>query len=251
MGMQSGRGKFGFTALAVALAFAIQSPAIGAAQSRVNATTNGVSIVTGNGVTVNASATTNAPQARQPASPEKLAAILKFVFENEAQKHGWPANYTALWCPTNVFNLLRRLDEAKVDLSAAQVLYIVPAYYAGQKGDSSVRPRAARVGAEGAVREWTFHVVLLIDDKILDLDFTNSPVVVSKDDYFARMFGKGPLATQPAKPALFLRSIPADDYYSSYTGNWEWYARGAGGRYPALNLETLWPQDVGLAASNP
>jgi hypothetical protein len=168
----------------------------------------------------------------------KLEQVLKFVFENEALKHGWPANYTALWCPTNVFNLLRRLDEAKVDLTNARVLYVLPDYYAIHKGLSTIRPRAARVGRDGPINEWTFHVILEIDKKILDLDFTNTPQITPVDDYYAQMFGKGPKATQVSKQTLYLRSIPALDYLRSYTGNWEWYVSGAGGRYRAINLES-------------
>lgn len=196
-------------------------------------------------------ATTNARSSQNQQAPnqlsqnqstaDKIVAVHKFVYENQAQKHGWPANYTALWCPTNIFNLLRRLDEAKVDLSSAQVLYVVPASVAVHKGESDIRPRAARQGREGPIREWTFHVVLLIDGKILDLDFTNDPVVVDVSEYFARMFGKGPLATQKSKQDLYVRSIPAADYYSSYSGNWDWYLKGGGGRFPAMAVETLFP----------
>lgn len=185
------------------------------------------------------------PQA--PQTPEKLAQVLKFVFDNEALKYGWPANYRALWCPSNVFNLLRRLDEAKVNLANARVLYIIPVYYVSHQGEAEIRPRAARIGRDGPTREWTFHVVLQVENKILDLDFTNDPVIVETSEYFARMFGQGPLATQKSKQTLYFRSIPAADYLVSYTGNWEWFLAGGGGRFAPQNLSGLFP-DVGPAA---
>lgn len=246
--MGSVRGKIEALALSAIFAFTVvwatSVPATSFAQTN-SATTTAQTTAAATAQSIAAQSTSsnsnplNVSQNAQPPSNQKLAAVLKFVYENESLKHGWPANYEAMWCPTNVFNLLRRLDEAKVDISNAQVLYIVPSFYSGKKGDSFVRPRVARVGPNGPVREWTFHVILLIEGKILDLDFTNEPVVVELNDYFGRMFGKGPLAVQPAKADLYFRSIPAADYYSSYTGNWEWYAKGGGGRYPAINLETL------------
>lgn len=169
----------------------------------------------------------------------KTAQVLKFVFDDVPSKHGWPSNYVSMWCPSNVAHLIRRLVEARVDVTDAQVLYVVPEFYVNRHGLSEVTPLAARQGDDGPVREWTFHVVLQLKGKILDTDFTDQPTVISTEDYFARMFGKGPQATTKASQALFVRTIPAVEYFNTYRINWGWFLSGAGGRYPAKNLETL------------
>ena len=166
---------------------------------------------------------------------QKLSAILKFVFDNESAKHGWPANYTTLWCPSNVFNLLRRLDQAGVDLSKANVWYILPKSSTKQAGENVVHPKLAR----GGPTEWSFHVVVEVQGRVLDLDFTDHPRVVSKAEYGSLMWQKGPSAVIVDKQVLFARVIPARDYLSSYTGNWTWYASGGGGRYDAVVFDTL------------
>lgn len=170
---------------------------------------------------------------------EKLNAIMRFVVENEAQKHGWPANYKALWCPTNVFNLLRRMEQAGVDLSRARVWYIVPQKAVDAVGEASVRPKAARQGLSGPVKEWNFHVVVQIDGRILDLDFMERPEAVPTRAYGAAMWQKGPQAVQAERHPLFVRSIPAADYLKTYSGNWSWFVSGGDGRYPAVEFDSL------------
>ena len=165
---------------------------------------------------------------------DKLNAVLKFVSDNEAQKHGWPANYKSLWCPTNVFNLLRRLEQAQVDFSRAKVWYIVPS-----DATQNLHPKAARSGTAGAVNEWSFHVVIEIDGRILDLDYTDRPEVASLPAYAAAMWQKGPLVVKPDQQPLYVREIPAADYLNRYSGNYSWFLGGADGRYPAAELTTL------------
>jgi|GEM_PF-4826242 len=168
---------------------------------------------------------------------EKLEAVLSFVFKNESRRFGWPANYRSLWCPTNVFNLLKRLDQAHVDLSHAYVWYILP----NQDGSEGViHPRVARPADDGQpAREWSFHVVLEIDGRLLDLDFTSHPDVVSVVSYAAAMWEKGPMAVTHLSEPLFVRQIPARDYLSTYSNNWDYFISGGRGRYPAVEMSDL------------
>lgn len=175
---------------------------------------------------------------------EKLEAVLGFVFKNEASKFGWPANYKSLWCPTNIFNLLRRLNEAHVDLSRAKVWYIVPQDKVQPQGASVIHPRAARSSEDGAVSEWSFHVVVELEGRILDLDFTSRPEVESIVEYAAVMWQKGPLAVSPDGQPLFVREIPALDYLTQYRNNWDFYIDGGQGRYPAVEMSNLLPKVV-------
>ena len=168
---------------------------------------------------------------------EKLEAVLSFVFKNEAQNSGWPANYRSMWCPTNVFNLLKRLDQADVDLSKAQVWYIVPN---SDGAEGVIHPRVARPSESGrAVHDWSFHVVLEIEGRILDLDFTSHPDVVSAISYAAAMWEKGPMAVSKNSEPLYVRQIPARDYLSQYKQNWTYFQAGGDGRYPAVEISEL------------
>lgn len=163
---------------------------------------------------------------------QKLEAVLSFVFSNESLRHGWPANYQTLWCPTNIFNLLKRLDQAHVDLSRAHVWYIVSPNAAIGGGDSDIYPRAARGGATS----WSFHVVLEIEGRILDLDFTDQPQVTSVRSYALTMWGKSAI---PGGELLYVRQIPALEYLHEYANNWEDYLNGLGGRYAAVEMSVL------------
>ncbi len=168
---------------------------------------------------------------------EKLEAVMSFVFKNEARRYGWPANYQSLWCPTNIFNLLKRLDQARVDLSDARVWYILP-NADGREG--IIRPRVARPADDGKpVREWSFHVVLEIDGRILDLDFTSRPDVVSALSYAGAMWEKGPMAVGKAGAPLYVRQIPARTYLTQYKNNWSYFESGANGRYPAVEMSEV------------
>jgi hypothetical protein len=178
---------------------------------------------------------------------EKLEAVLTFVFKNEALRFGWPANYQSLWCPTNVFNLLKRLDQAHVDLSRANVWYILPPEAVEGTGDGAIHPRAARPGADGPISEWSFHVVLEIEGRILDLDFTAEPHVVSTAAYAGVMWQKGALAQQSDARPLYVRQIPAREYLAQYSNNWTYYEMGGDGRYPAVEMSALLPRSAPAA----
>jgi hypothetical protein len=89
------------------------------------------------------------------------------------------------------------------------------------------------------VTEWSFHVVLEIEGRILDLDFTSQPDVVSTLTYAAAMWEKGPLAPAPDVEPLYVRRIPALEYLAQYANNWRFYEEGGGGRYPAVEISTL------------
>ena len=168
---------------------------------------------------------------------EKLQTVLNFVSKNQARKFGWPENYQSLWCPTNIFNLLKRLDQAHVDLSRANVWYILPN---ADGSEGVIHPRVARPTEDGKTpREWAFHVVLELDGRIMDLDFTSKPDVVSVVSYAGAMWEKGPFAVARAGETLFVRQIPARDYLAQYSNNWSYFQEGGRGRYPAVDMSEL------------
>ncbi|MCM2281799.1 MAG: hypothetical protein NDI61_08120 [Bdellovibrionaceae bacterium] len=157
---------------------------------------------------------------------DSIANVFSYVYNNEALRAGQNANYVAYYCPTNVHRLLVRLQEAGVDLAGSEVYYLMgdedATYWAGYK---YVFPLQARAAADdGWAGAWTFHVILRIDDQILDLDFTTEPRIAPVDAYFDEMWGLGPKAVSrvnlpsPMRNALWIRAIPAEAYLRDYDG---------------------------------
>ncbi|MES2856280.1 MAG: hypothetical protein V4692_10480, partial [Bdellovibrionota bacterium] len=148
-------------------------------------------------------------------------------FEESFFDVGEPSNtmdpvhaYVPLWCPENVSRLIEKLNSMNVALDSAKVLYLVPPSAVDGNGTNIIRPlRARSVGGE-APEAWSFHVVLLLDGKILDLDFTENPTWVDAERYFVEMWNEVPDQALSSEQPLLVREFSAKDYRSRYTGNW-------------------------------
>ena len=92
---------------------------------------------------------------------------------------------------------MRKAQAANLNLSGASILKItdpfgytfglVSAVQAREAGRLMVPARVKPERAPGK-NNWEFHVVLLIEGKILDYDFTNEPRILSAHEYFNYMF---------------------------------------------------------------
>lgn len=125
-----------------------------------------------------------------------------------------PSHYTPLWCPTNIYFLVRDFARFGFDVASMRVLYI----FGDADADGSlamIHPHAAR----GSTTQWSFHVVLEYRGIILDPDFDNQPRMVHAVDYFEKMW-----SVRPGKrgiESLFVRSIAALEYLRDYENNWQ------------------------------
>lgn len=134
--------------------------------------------------------------------------------------------YQAMWCPRNVQSLVARMVESGVDVSEAEVLYLVP----DPERAMVLFPQRSRATVNGVVKEWAFHVVLAMNGMIFDLDFTEQPTSISAKEYFASMW--------PQDSLPLVRSISAADYLQAYSGHWSWFAHIADSVYPAASVST-------------
>jgi hypothetical protein len=163
--------------------------------------------------------------------------------------------YDEYRCASNVFRLIKKAKKSKVDLTQSNVIYILSLGEQGL-GDEEKNlsdpdyiyglfpwPASTRTNAQAG---WSFHVVLEEHDKIYDLDFGGAPQIVSKDEYFMRMFYLPDL--RYPKLTLFMRVVPALEYLDQYQedqvderSNYKDFIAGkVNGRiYPLINLGQL------------
>ncbi len=80
--------------------------------------------------------------------------------------------YSKFECRENTYRLVQRLFDAKQDLSKAEVVHVL-----GRYGLFPNQPRPL-------IHEWTYHVFLIKDGQVLDMDYTQSPVIATVADYY-------------------------------------------------------------------
>lgn len=176
---------------------------------------------------------------------EKIPRVFQYVYHNEVlsiAQGAMRANYVAYRCPLNIHRLLVRLQEAGVDLAGMEVYYLMGSIEPDPRTGyyRLIRPVVPRAAMDAYWSgEWTFHVVLRVDDHILDLDFTASPRIVPVDQYFGEMWGLGPKAWPNLPHPLWLRSIPGEDYLRDYNDDYIRYLYDGRGQYPAERVEDL------------
>jgi hypothetical protein len=123
--------------------------------------------------------------------------------------------YVPLWCPQNIARLLLRLSADGVDLSEAKVLFLLP------KAQMAIYPVEARAADGASAVAWAFHVVLLVQDRILDLDFTDKPEPVEIESYFLDMWQKVPVADLSSTEPVLIQEFSAADYRLRFSGDWK------------------------------
>ncbi|MBI2083545.1 MAG: hypothetical protein HYT76_08240 [Deltaproteobacteria bacterium] len=125
----------------------------------------------------------------------KLVAIFREIFFKSYERGN---------CSTNIINFLKAAEERGMDISGAEVVFIMARGNASQK-KALLRPLCPRNATSG----WSAHVVLRDGRVIFDLDFTDSPRVVGVHDYFRRMFG---YPDPEAIASVSIRTVPATEF---------------------------------------
>lgn len=110
--------------------------------------------------------------------------------------------YEVGFCSTNIFNLLKQLQQKGLSLGHAEVLFVIP--------NAEVDPILKPLSYRGIEQEWDFHAVLFFDGKIFDFDFTGQ--LQAPKDYFRNMFG----VTETESHDIWVRVIPALDFLKDY-----------------------------------
>lgn len=112
--------------------------------------------------------------------------------------------YRRDFCSNNIHALLKQLNEQGVDLTRANVLYILPVIR-----DTEIFSRFRRVRDS-----WSFHVVLEADGNVYDFDLVKPINAIPLKEFFPRMF-------RNSIQMLSVRAIPAGNYLMEFTGtNW-------------------------------
>jgi len=180
-------------------------------------------------------------------------------FENAFFDAGAPTDvidpyhsYVPLWCPENIARFLERLDFNGVDLKNAKVLFLVPESALKNGGVREIHPRRPRLTPGADSSSWSFHVVLEIEGKVVDFDFTDTPQFIDAEQYFFEMWDKVPNQALSSSELLFIREIPALTYRNQYRGDWSAFTGSAGSVYRTQPVETwLGGLDLSRGAGNP
>lgn len=142
------------------------------------------------------------------------------------KKTFWTSHYQERFCGRNIEGLVQKAIDARLDLSNAQILQItdphgsmfgmVQAVVARESG-RLIEPARTLPKRNPGVMNWYFHVVLMVEGKILDYDFTNQPRILSLNQYMNEMFIPADKMTNKKwkidkMKSYRLKSFPAEDY---------------------------------------
>ena len=156
---------------------------------------------------------------------QTLAADLKGItkiFKNSF----WSSHYEEGYCGKNIENLVTKAIEARLDLDGAEIVQITDEggwmfgmvnALAAREGGRLITPASASPARSPGEKNWYFHVVLLVDGKVLDYDFTNQVKILPLKDYLNAMFipvsKMSDLEYKKSKMKSYkITTYPAEDY---------------------------------------
>jgi hypothetical protein len=158
-------------------------------------------------------------------SLQSIAADLKGV-SKIFQDTFWTSHYEERFCGKNIEKLVRMAIDARLDLSGAQILQItdqsgwmfgmVNALQAREGGRLIVPAQTSPERSPGE-KNWYFHVVLLVEGKIIDYDFLSQASIYPIKDYMNAMFIPEKRVNDPAykmskMKGYKIKAYPAEDY---------------------------------------
>lgn len=113
------------------------------------------------------------------------------VFTTPKRLRKFQGTYQADACPDNAYNLFKKLklDHPQEDFSGAKILYIYSRWSGSYRHDHrTIKFRPFPLDKHYS-EEWYFHVVVLHDEHIFDLDYGPENVAVPVREFFDKMFG--------------------------------------------------------------
>ncbi len=170
------------------------------------------------------------------------------------QKLFFSESYNSLKCQDNIFNLLNGIKAANLDLSEVKVLYIfnkhhdqlVPTRAMQKKEDGIQRPditayRARKVPTrDEPPNNFRYHVFAVVQNRVLDFDYTNSPAFPTATQYADDMYTDGTLNRRDKKlffNRLLVRVINSEDYLRQHPQHPSYYLFDLGKKYPPQTLD--------------
>ena len=109
----------------------------------------------------------------------------------------WTDHYEARYCGKNIEKLVKKAMDQNLDLSGAEIIQITDSSgfmfgmvnaLLAREGGSYIEPRQTNPTLTPGESNWYFHVVLKVEGKILDYDFTNEARILAEKKYFLEMF---------------------------------------------------------------
>lgn len=113
------------------------------------------------------------------------------VFQTPIKQRKFQGVYQANACPDNAYNLFKKLkmDHPNEDFSQAKILYIYSRWSGSYRYDQRTIRFRPFPSNKYYNKEWYFHVVVLHDNLIFDLDYGSENVAIPVREYFSQMFG--------------------------------------------------------------
>lgn len=138
----------------------------------------------------------------------------------------WTSHYEERFCGKNIEGLVRKAMDQGLDLNNAYIVQITDtsgfmfgmvAAVSAREGGPFIQPRQQNPSNLPGEKNWYFHVVLKVDDKILDYDFTNDPKVLTMKEWLKEMWipkeKMNDLAYRQYKMKGYkITTYPAEDY---------------------------------------
>lgn len=172
------------------------------------------------------------------------------------QKLFFSSAYNSLKCQENIYNLLVELQKANLDLSQLKVAYVfnedhhklVPTKsyevfdYGVQRTDITTYKTRIVPVRQSPPNQFRYHVFAVVRGKVLDFDYTNSPVLEEIDDYFNGMFAREKIRRREKRELfqkLMLRVIPSEDYIKDHPSHPSYYLFDLAEKYPAVSVKTF------------
>lgn len=195
--------------------------------------------------------------ATEPTPSDEAGQSREFIEEKSFtifQKLFFSHQYDSLKCQENIFRLMSSIRDEGIDMTHVRVLFLfdkdhnrlIPtknfeeASYGVQR--PTIRSYKARIvpTRPPPPNDFKYHVCAAIFDKILDFDYTNSPMMETCADYFDRMFLERPADRQMREQVfgrLRLRVIPAYEYLHNHPQHPSFYLFDLTEKYPLMPLD--------------
>ncbi|MFZ5569352.1 MAG: hypothetical protein ACOZF0_03030 [Thermodesulfobacteriota bacterium] len=196
---------------------------------------------------------------------EAVAAASQDIF----RKLFFSSSYNSLKCQDNIYNLLVEIRRANLDLSQVKVLVIfdkdhdrlIPTkekkekkYYGVERPDITTYRTRSVPSRQPPPNRFRYHVLAVVQDKVLDFDYTDSPAFPLVTEYVDGMFCDGKLSRQERRDLfnrLILRIISAEDYLRDHPQHPSYYLFDLDRKYPSRTVEEYLQGAPVLPASPP
>jgi hypothetical protein len=161
--------------------------------------------------------------------------------------------YNSLKCQDNIYRLLKEIKTKNRSFEGVKVIFIFDKYHykilhpePSQIADQSINRPLITLYKTRIVptrdmppNDFRYHVVASVNGRILDFDYSDSPVVLAADEYFKNMFTPDSFS-RDQRDSLFnrltIRAIPAGEYMHQHPRHPSYYLYDLSEKYTASSV---------------